>query len=78
LEDNHRNAVACFIACCRPLRYTVEEGVIDERFIHPMAHLTWAYGVRPIRRRLLEYLVERRVARRGIRARIEQIRALLA
>jgi hypothetical protein len=77
LEDNHRNAVACFIACYRPLRYTEEEGVIDERFIHPMAHLTWAHGVRPIRKRLLDYLVERRVGR-GSRARIEQLRGLLA
>lgn len=59
LEDNRRTEIACFIACYRPLRYTEEEGAIDERFIHPLAHLTWAYGVRPIRKRLVAYLVEK-------------------
>lgn len=60
LEANRRTEIACFVAVYRPLRYTAEEGVIDERFIHPLAHLTWAHGVRPIRRRLVAYLVERK------------------
>jgi hypothetical protein len=72
LEDINCNGIACFIACYRPLRYTEEEGVIDERFIHPLAHLTWAHGVRPIRRRLVEYLVDRR----STRALLVRLRAL--
>jgi ankyrin repeat protein len=60
LEANRRTEIACFIACFRPLRYTAEDGVIDARFIHPLAHLTWAHGVRPIRKRLVAYLVEKK------------------
>jgi hypothetical protein len=60
LEANRRTEISCFIACYRPLRYTEEEGVIDARFIHPLAHLTWAHGVRPIRKRLVAYLVEKK------------------
>jgi ankyrin repeat protein len=60
LEANRRTEIACFIACYPPLRYTVEAGAIDARFIHPLAHLTWAYGVRPIRKRLVAYLVEKK------------------
>lgn len=60
LEANRRTEMACFIACYLPLRYTIKDGVIDDRFIHPLAHLTWAYGVRPIRKRLVAYLVERK------------------
>jgi hypothetical protein len=65
LEANRRTEIACFVACYLPLRYTSEDGVIDERFVHPLAHLTWAHGVRPIRRRLVAYLVERK-RRNGI------------
>lgn len=60
LEENLRAELACFIACYRPVRYTVDKGDIPARYVHPLAHLTWAYGVRPIRVRIVAYLVPKK------------------